>query len=70
MRSSLRRIAIQRLLIHIGEPITPHRTIPARAPPDWLEADFDNDSVVVDVVTPNDLPAKFREQVLREAVSI
>jgi hypothetical protein len=29
---------IQRLLIHIGEPSTPPRIIPARAPPDWLEA--------------------------------
>ena len=26
--------------------------------------------VTVDVVTPNDLPTKFRDQVLREAVSI
>ena len=32
---------IQRLLIHIGEPVTPPRTTPARAPPDWLEADVD-----------------------------
>ena len=38
---------IQRLLIHIGEPITPPRIAPARAPPDWLEAD-------VDQTTPND----------------
>ena len=32
---------IQRILIHIGEPATPPRIAPARAPPDWLEADFD-----------------------------
>ena len=32
---------IQRLLIHIGEPATPPRIAPARAPPDWSETDFD-----------------------------
>ena len=32
---------IQRILIYIGEPATPPRIAPARAPPDWLEADFD-----------------------------
>ena len=32
---------IQRILIHIDEPTTPPRIAPARAPPDWLEADFD-----------------------------
>ena len=32
---------IQRLLIHTGEPATPPRIAPARAPPDWFEADFD-----------------------------
>ena len=32
---------IQRILIHIGEPATPPRIAPARAPLDWLEADFD-----------------------------
>ena len=32
---------IQRLLIHIGEPDLSPRIAPARAPPDWLEADFD-----------------------------
>ena len=32
---------IQRLLIHIGEPSIPPRIASARAPPDWLEADFD-----------------------------
>jgi len=43
----LRRVAvsthhpIQRLLIHIGEPTTPPRITSARAPPNWLEADFD-----------------------------
>ena len=35
---------IQRILNHIGEPITPPRTTPARAPPDWLGADFDQTS--------------------------
>ena len=32
---------IQRILIYIGEPATPPRIGPARAPPDWLEADID-----------------------------
>ena len=32
---------IQRTLFYIGEPATPPRIAPARAPPDWLEADFD-----------------------------
>jgi len=32
---------IQRILIYTGEPATPPRIAPARAPPDWLEADFD-----------------------------
>ncbi|GAB4351700.1 MAG: hypothetical protein Kow0060_01110 [Methylohalobius crimeensis] len=32
---------IQRLLTHIGEPATPPRIAPARAPPDWQEPDFD-----------------------------
>jgi len=32
---------IQCVLIHIGEPATPPRIEPARAPPDWLDADFD-----------------------------
>ena len=32
---------IQRLLIHIGEPATPPPIVPARAPPDWPEPDFD-----------------------------
>ena len=32
---------IQRFLIHMGEPATPPRIAPARAPPEWLEADFD-----------------------------
>ena len=32
---------IQRILFHIGEPATPPRIAPARAPPDWLEVDFD-----------------------------
>ena len=32
---------LQRLLIDIGEPATPPPIAPARAPPDWLEADFD-----------------------------
>ena len=32
---------IQRILIHIGEPATPPRIAPARAPPDWFETDFD-----------------------------
>jgi len=32
---------IQRILIYIGEPATPPRIALARAPPDWLEADFD-----------------------------
>ena len=32
---------IQRILIYIGEPATPPRIAPARAPPDWFEADFD-----------------------------
>ena len=27
--------------IHIGEPATPPRIAPARAPPDWLEANVD-----------------------------
>ena len=35
------RDSIQRILVHIGEPATPPRIVPARAPPDWLEADFD-----------------------------
>jgi len=26
---------------HIGEPVTPPRIEPARAPPDWLDADYD-----------------------------
>jgi len=29
------------ILIHIGEPAIPPRIAPARALPDWLEADFD-----------------------------
>jgi len=33
--------AIQRILLHIGEPATPPRIAPARAPPDWLEVDLD-----------------------------
>ncbi|MGV7235233.1 MAG: hypothetical protein ACQ9ET_03150 [Nitrosomonadaceae bacterium] len=33
--------SIQRILIHIDEPTTPPRIAPARAPPDWLDADFD-----------------------------
>lgn len=45
---------IRRLLSHIGEPAKPPRTTPARAPPDWLEADFDqttaNDSEAVEPV--------------------
>ncbi|MGH8474534.1 MAG: hypothetical protein ACRER2_01970 [Methylococcales bacterium] len=32
---------IQRILIYIGEPATPPGIAPARAPPDWIEADFD-----------------------------
>ena len=32
---------IQRTLSHIDEPAIPPRIAPARAPPDWLEADFD-----------------------------
>ena len=32
---------IQRILLHIGEPATSPRIAPARAPPDWLEVDFD-----------------------------
>jgi hypothetical protein len=32
---------IQRILLHIGEPATPPRIAPARAPPDWFEVDFD-----------------------------
>ena len=32
---------IQQLLICIGEPAIPPRIAPARAPPDWFEADFD-----------------------------
>jgi hypothetical protein len=32
---------IQRILLHIGEPATPPRIAPARAPPDWLQVDFD-----------------------------
>ena len=32
---------MQRILIHIDEPVAPHRITPTRAPPDWLEADFD-----------------------------
>ena len=32
---------IQRLLTYIDEPATPPRIAPARTPPDWLEADFD-----------------------------
>jgi hypothetical protein len=32
---------IQRILIYIGEPVTQPRIATARAPPDWLEADFD-----------------------------
>ena len=31
----------KRILIHIDKPTTPHRIAAARAPPDWLEADFD-----------------------------
>ena len=31
---------VQRILIHIGGPVSPHRIAPTRAPPDWLEADF------------------------------
>ena len=45
---------IRRLLSHIGEPVTPPRTTPARAPPDWLEADVDqtctNDSEVAEPI--------------------
>ena len=33
--------SIQRILLHIGEPATPPRIAPARGPPDWPEADFD-----------------------------
>jgi hypothetical protein len=33
---------IQRIQISIGEPTTPPRIAAARAPPDWLEADFDH----------------------------
>jgi Putative transposase len=32
---------VRRILIHIGEPITPPRLTPARAPADWIEIDFD-----------------------------
>ncbi|MDD5268541.1 MAG: transposase [Methylococcales bacterium] len=34
-------VPIQRILIHIGEPATPPRIDPARAPPDWPNADID-----------------------------
>ena len=37
---------IQRILIYIGEPATPPRIAPARAPPDWLEADFDQTCLI------------------------
>jgi hypothetical protein len=30
---------LQRILNHIGEPVTPPQVSPARGPPDWLEAD-------------------------------
>ncbi len=32
---------VQRILLHIGEPAAPPRVAPARAPPDWIETDFD-----------------------------
>jgi hypothetical protein len=45
---------LQRSLIDIGEPATPPRIAPARAPADWLEADFDqmvlNESEAVEPV--------------------
>lgn len=36
--------SIQRILNHIGEPAVPPRIAPARAPPGWLDADFDQTS--------------------------
>jgi len=33
--------SIQSILIHIGEPATPPRIEPARAPPNWRDADMD-----------------------------
>jgi len=48
IRDGRRRAAVlippprkQRILLHVGEPATPPRIAPARAPPDWFEADFD-----------------------------
>ena len=37
---------IQRILIYIGEPATPPRIAPARAPPDWLDADIDQTCLI------------------------
>ena len=32
---------LQRILLHIGVPATPPHIASARAPPEWLEVDFD-----------------------------
>lgn len=32
---------IQRILNHIGEPVTPPQIALARGPPDWFDEDFD-----------------------------